>query len=159
MSSSRFERAVIAVASWPPVRLVGEFGPERLLINFACSLIGLGAIIEPPEPGQSVLADWPRWFVYEWAAAMLVGGCCALWGITRGHRVWEWVGDVCIGCAAALFGALSLAELGAPALRVGLIFLAIAAAKGVRLLLAYAARATFLRADAAKGHPDRKPAP
>lgn len=147
---------MIAVASWPPVRLIGEFGPERLLINFACALIGLGALIDPPA-GESVLAHWPRWFVYEWAGAMLFGGCCALWGITRGHRVGEWLGDVCIGCAAFLFVSLSIAELGVSAVRVSLMFAAIAAAKGVRLLLAYAARAVFLRTEAAKDDPARKP--
>lgn len=151
MSSGRFERSVIAVASWAPVRRIGEFGPERLLINFACVLIGLGALIEPPSEA-SALAEWPRWFVYEWAAAMLVGGCCALWGITRRQRVTEWLGYVCIGPAAALFGIMSLVQLGTSALRVGLLFLAIAAAKGIRLLLAYAARARFLRSGS--GHTD-----
>lgn len=144
--SSRFDRAVIALASWPPIRLIGELGPERLLINFACALIGLGAMVEPPST-TSVLAQWPRWFVYEWAAAMLVGGVCALWGIVGRHRLTEWVGYVCIGAAALLFGLASLLELGTPALRVGLLFLAIAAAKGVRILLAYAARAKFLETE------------
>lgn len=161
--SGRFERSVIAIALWAPVRRIGELGPERLLINFACVLIGLGALIDPPSEA-SVLAEWPRWFVYEWAAAMLVGGCCALWGISSGGsrttsvdarrraRLAEWVGYVCIGLSAAGFGIASLIQLGTPALRVALLFLAIAAAKAIRLLLAYAARAIFLRSGT--GHPD-----
>lgn len=150
--SGRFDRAVIALATWKPIRLAGELGPERLLINFACILIGIGALADKP-PADSTLASWPRWLVYEWAVAMLVGGVCALWGIVGRHRVAEWVGYVCIGLAAAGFGLSSLIDVGTPALRVGLIFLAIAAAKGVRLLLAYAARASFLRAGSATHSP------
>lgn len=148
MSSGRLERAAIALASWTPIRLIGEFGPERLLINFACALIGIGVLVDEPSEG-SVMSGWPRWFVYEWAVAMLVGGCCALWGIIREARTVEWIGYVCIGSSALLFGLASLIGLGTSALRVGLLFLAIAVAKGVRLLLAYAARAKFLSSGSA----------
>lgn len=142
MSSSRIERAVFALASWAPVRLVAEFGPERLLLNFACVLIGLGGLIQTPD---GLLELWPAWFVYEWSAGMLVGGVCALWGIVGQARTAEWVGYVCIGTAALIYGVSVLVAFGLDAARIGILFLAVALAKGIRLLLSYAARAQLLR--------------
>lgn len=151
--AGRIERAAIRLATWPPIRVIGEYGPERLLLNFGCVLIGLGALV---EPHSGVLADWPTWFVYEWSAAMFAGGLFALWGIVAGGwartpaakdraRLVEWAGYVCLGLAALCFGVGSLLSAGVEALRVSVLFLAIAAAKGVRLLLAYAARAQYLQ--------------
>jgi hypothetical protein len=142
VSGGRFDRYIIGLASWAPIRLVGEYGPERLLLNFGCVLIGIGGLVEEPS---GVLESWPAWFVVEWALAMILGGLCALWGIARQSRTVEWVGYVCIGAAALVFGASCLWVLGWEALRVATMFLAIAAAKGVRLLLSYAARAGYLR--------------
>lgn len=158
--SQRFDRAVTLVARWEPVRSIAELGPERLLINFACALIGLGGLIEPAEPG-SLLAQWPRWFAYEWSAAMLVGGLSALWGIVAGGRVREWVGYVCIGAAASVYGvAIILTEHSLASARIGGLFLAIAVAKAIRLLVNYGARAALLhQAQQQDGPPGERPAP
>lgn len=142
MTDGRFDRLVIRLATWAPIRRVGEFGPERLLLNFAFVLMGVGALVEQPS---GVLASWPGWFVVEWAVAMAGGGLAALWGITRGSRTAEWIGYVCVGAAALVFAVSCLWVLGWEALRIALLFLAIAAAKGIRLLLNYGARAGYMR--------------
>lgn len=140
-------RAARTAASWRPIRAAGEFGPERLLLNFALALIGVGGLLEAPRP-DGLLAHWPTWFGYYWSAAMLVGGCSALVGIVKGWRTAEWLGYVLIGGATLIGGIATLVIFGTAGTRSGILFLAIAAAKGIRLLLSYVAREEVLRADA-----------
>lgn len=153
-------RAALWAASRPTVHAIGELGTERLLINFACAVIGLGGLIEPPAP-PSPLADWPGWFAFEWAAAMLLGGVAALAGIIGGYRATtararerarlaEWVGYVSIGVGGLVVGVTLLAA-GGSAARSGVLFLAIAAAKALRLLLSYVSREELLRSAARDG--------
>lgn len=131
--------------------------PERVLINVAAALIGVSGMVR--HEGLSVI--WPSWLIYEWSATMIIGGVAALVGIFRratGTRSVERLGVMLILFAALFFGVNVLIFGGTRLLFTGLIFLGIAAAKTIRLLVSGAVRAVILQqareddeADAADG--------
>ena len=116
--------------------------PERVLINFACAAIGLSGLIGA-RPG-SLLALWPRWVVIEWAAAMFLGGLFALVGYWAGRRSMARLGYLLIGIASVVYGVAALVVFGWEALAVALIFLGVAVAKGIRLLVGSAIRNSII---------------
>lgn len=116
--------------------------PERVLINAACVLIGLGALLTV-RPG-SLLALWPRWVAVEWAVAMLVGGACALFGFLRGKRSMARLGYLLIAAASVVYGVGVMIVFGWQGLPPGLIFIGLAAAKVIRLLVGSARRRHIL---------------
>lgn len=123
--------------------------PERVLINAACALIGLATLVgllvgDGPRP-SSLLALWPAWLSYEWAAAMILGGACALAGYMRGRRSVERIGYMVLGAATTLFAISALIVFGWRGVFVAVLYLGIAASKLIRLLVTSAARASVLR--------------
>lgn len=125
--------------------------PEQALINFACVLIGISGL-SGARPG-SLLALWPRWVAYEWSAAMLIGGTCALVGYWRGKWSVARLGYLLIGVASTIYAVGVIVVLGFQGLAVAIIFLGIAFAKFVRLVVGSAARAAILEAGRNKDEP------
>jgi hypothetical protein len=144
----RRERAIRWLVRHIPEPILAA--PERVLINFACLLIGLSAILAVP-PG-SLLATWPHWAALEWASAMMIGGGCALYGYWFGRRSAARLGYMLIGFAAFVYAVAVLLAFGRRGLGVVLIWLAIAAAKGIRLLVGSAVRNAIIQSD-----PDLRP--
>lgn len=125
--------------------------PERVLINFACILIGSAALLGA-RPG-SLLALWPWWISYEWALAMLIGGGCALVGFWREKRPLARLGYMLIGFSALVYGVGVIVVFGWQGAVPGMTFLGIAVAKAVRLLVGSAIRNEVLEAGRDRGRP------
>lgn len=125
--------------------------PERVLINFACILMGLSALLAS-RPG-SLLALWPAWVAYEWAGAMLLGGCSALVGYWNGKRPLARLGYLLIAVASLVYGVGVMVVFGWQGVPIGATFLAIALAKGIRLLVGSAIRNAVIEAGRDKCRP------
>jgi uncharacterized membrane protein HdeD (DUF308 family) len=110
--------------------------PERSLINAACALMGLSALVQR-SPVWAHL--WP-FAQYEWGAAMLGGGVAALIGMCAGQRTIDRLGLLLITAASLVWAVVLVVEYGPRAVLTSLIFLALAAAKVVRLLVTAAVR-------------------
>lgn len=125
--------------------------PERVLINFSVVLIGVAALLSG-RPG-SLLELWPWWVAVEWALVMVAGGAAALVGYwKRQSSRWElWgslerVGYLAILLAAVLYGVGVIVVFGWQGAFSGAIYLGIAFAKAVRLVVSSAARIEVLHA-------------
>lgn len=120
--------------------------PERVLINFACAVVGLARLV---STSQSNL--WPAEVGNAWATLMFLGGLAALIGYWRGSgrqlpaSSLERVGYLTIGLAALAYAVALIIEYGWSGAFVGAIFIGIAAAKAIRLVVSSAARASVLR--------------
>jgi hypothetical protein len=125
--------------------------PERVLINFACVLIGIGGLAGA-RPG-SLLALWPRWVSLEWSVAMLIGGACALTGFWLGKRPLARLGYMLIGVASAVYAIGLAVVFGLQGLAPVLIFLGLAIAKFVRLVVGSAVRASIIEAGRDRDRP------
>lgn len=124
--------------------------PERVFLNFACALLGAAALVSEP---QQLLALWPWWAVYEWAAALFLGGVFALVGYWREKRPLARLGYLLLMMSCAIYGVAVLIVFGWDGVRTGVIFLGIAVAKFVRLLLGTAIRNAVLQAGRDLGRP------
>lgn len=124
--------------------------PERVLINFACILIGAGALLSDP---QQLLGLWPRWIALEWSAALLLGGVFALVGYWNEKRPLARLGYMLLMISGAIYGVSVLIVFGWGGFRVGAIFLGIAVAKGIRLLLGSAIRNAILETGRERNRP------
>lgn len=123
--------------------------PERVLINFSVILIGVAALLSE-RPG-SLLALWPWWVAVEWAVVMAAGGAAALTGYWKRQAsrrpLWgslERVGYLAIFLAAVLYGVGVIVVFGWQGAFSGAIYLGIAFAKAVRLVVSSAARTQIL---------------
>lgn len=141
MRFSWTERLALRVLRFIP-RPVAE-SPERVLINFACVLIGLSGLTKAP-PANSVLGHWPHWFAIEWSLSMVAGGLLTLIGISIQRVDLERFGVTVIGLCALVFGVTQLIAFWPRAIYSAPIFLGIAAAKAVRFIVGSAARARLL---------------
>jgi uncharacterized membrane protein HdeD (DUF308 family) len=118
--------------------------PERVLINLACSMLGLAALLRVRP--DSILATFPWWVAYEWGAFMFLGGIFALYGYWRERMSIERLGYLLVCFACLFYGIVVIARFGWAGVFPGGIYLAIAASKIVRLLVTSAARAAQRRA-------------
>lgn len=144
---TRGERLVDWLLAHLPQRVAAA--PERILLNTAVALIGLAALVglavgTGPRP-SSLLTLWPGWLSWEWAAAMLAGGSCALVGYLRGRRSTERFGYLLTLAAAALYGVSVLVVFEVHGIFSAVIYLGIACAKAIRLAVTSAARASIIR--------------
>lgn len=146
---TRGERAALWLSGHIPRQILAA--PERVLINFACILIGLAALVAE-RPG-SLLELWPWWIAAEWAVVMAAGGLAVLLGYWKRQssprELWvslERVGYLAIFLAALLYGVGVIAVFGWAGTFSGLIYLGIAVAKGLRLVTSTSARTHLLRA-------------
>lgn len=120
--------------------------PERVCINVVCVLIGVSVLASKPRSPV-----WSAQINRVWAIAMVIGGAAALIGYWNSQQRW-WAaslartGYLALLVASLPFGFLLLAAFGWRGVPVGLLFLAIAAAKGIRLLVSSAVREQVLRA-------------
>ena len=146
---SRRERLIrwLAVALPEPVAAA----PERVLINLLCVLVGVSVVVS----GGHGSPLWPRHVGLAWAATMIFGGIAALvgyWAGVAAVRPWSTslarVGYFALLLATAIYGVRLLwaVELTWQTAVYAAIFLGIAAAKAVRLLVSTAARDEVLRA-------------
>jgi hypothetical protein len=122
--------------------------PERVLVNFACVLIGVSALAVE-RPG-SLLALWPEGVVTTWAMAMAAGGAFALvgyWNYPRRYwaRPLERLGYLGIFLAASVYGVGVIVVFGWQGAFSGTIYLSIALAEAVRLLVTSAYRTVLLQ--------------
>lgn len=148
---TRAERAQATVIRWILRRVplwVAE-APERVLINVACALVGLATLAYGPADG-SLLALWPWWLTAGWGLAMITGGIAILVGIRLSSQ-WRYalsmerVGYLLLMPACLIYGTALIVVFGWRGVIVGAIFLGIAAAKGLRLLVTSAARTAVLQ--------------
>lgn len=122
--------------------------PERVLINFACVLIGLSSLIAD-RPG-SLLSLWPSGIPEAWALSMVIGGGFAIVGYWNNPaRRWansvERLGYLLILLATLIYGIGVIVVFGWQGVPSGVIFLGIAFAKAMRLLITSAFRSIVLR--------------
>lgn len=144
---TRHQRRVDRLATLLPEPVAAA--PERVLINGACFLIGLAALVAE-RPG-SLLELWPSWIAIEWAVVMMCGGLAALVGYwkrqTSPRELWgslERVGYLAIFLAASLYGVGVIVVFGWSGAFSGVVYLGIAFAKIVRLTVSTSARTQML---------------
>jgi hypothetical protein len=142
MPETRGERVINRLVGWIP-RPLAE-APERVIVNFACILIGISALTAA-RPG-SLLELWPRWVAYEWAVAMLIGGTCALAGHWKSARSVERLGYMLLGAACTIYGVGVIVVFGLQGVTTGIIYLGLSLSKLTRLLVGSAARNAIIRA-------------
>lgn len=116
--------------------------PERVLINAACVVIGVLALAQDPRP-DSVVAAWPVWLRVEWALGMAVGGFLVVYGFVRKRRVGR-VGLLSVALCSLFYVGSSFLNFGLDRFLVAIIFLFIALAKLLRLLVSSGVRAHML---------------
>lgn len=138
---TKTEHLIWRLATLVPAKV--RTAPERLLINSVCVLIGLAGLVAV-RPG-SLLELWPRWFAYWWAGLILFGGAMALAGILRERRAPERIGVAAIMVAALIYGVATLIVFGTAAIFSSCMWLGIAAAKAIRLIVSLAARDQTIR--------------
>lgn len=119
-----------------PVTIVNA--PERVVLNASFVFIGLsGFLVKNDSPIVSV---WPAWVLVAWAGAMIIGGVSVLVGMFRGLTSVERLGYVLVAPACLLYGISAIAVRGIAGFPVFLIFLGVAAAKLIRLVISSAER-------------------
>lgn len=132
--------------------------PERVLINFACAVVAVSAFIgEHTDTSRDLLARWPAGSAQAWSLFMLAGSLCALVGYWNNpRRRWansvERLGYLLILITSLVLGIGAALVFGWSGVRVWAIFLSIALAKAVRLLITSAFRTYLLRGGAANGN-------
>lgn len=119
-----------------PVVIVNA--PERVVLNAAFILVGVAALFVTTQ--NALLASWPEWVRYAFAMAMTGGGAAVLLGMFRGLTSIERLGYVLVSPACLLFAISSVVVRGAAGVPVFLIFVGIAAAKTIRLVISSAER-------------------
>lgn len=131
---TRGERLVIAVTNSLPSWLLGQ--PERVLINFACFLIGLSALIPPPD--NNLLSHWPVAGRVIWGGIMIAGSIISVYGSVKLHRAADRLGALSLMSASFFMSFVLFSSVGLRAFLTGTIFLAVAFAKLLRFLRATA---------------------
>lgn len=112
--------------------------PERVILNAAFVLVGLSSFAA--DTGNSIVSSWPDWVMYAFALSMIGGGVSVLVGMFRGLTSVERLGYVLVAPACLLYGITALIVRGFPGLPGFLIFLGVAAAKLIRLVISSAER-------------------
>lgn len=141
MEPSWGEKTASRLLRYIPEWLAQE--PERVLINAACVIIGIMALSRDPRP-DSVLAQWPAFIRVEWGLAMSVGGGLVLYGYIRNKRASGRVGLLAVASASLFYVGASSMSFGLDRFLVAVIFLFIALAKLLRLLVSSAVRAHMI---------------
>lgn len=116
--------------------------PERVLINVGVILIGLSVLLGERSPVLNRLWPFP---LYEWGAIMVGGGVTVLVGIARRKRTLERLGMILVAAGCLLYAVLLMVVIGWPGVFTAIIFLAIAAAKIIRLVVTSAVRSSNIR--------------
>lgn len=132
----RGERFAIWIADHLP-RFVLE-NPERVLINVACSLIGLSAFFH--QTG-SVPTGWPPWLQYSWGGVMIAGSAISVYGARTLNRAADRFGALVVATACFFYGYNIVGQYGNGRLITGLIFFGITVAKLVRFVRSAAVQA------------------
>jgi hypothetical protein len=131
---NRWHRAAEFIVWHLPPLLVRD--TERVVLNLATGTVGITSLLALREPGTIADAlSIP--LLILWSVTLIIGAILVIVGMSRGFRVVERAGLMltALGCttyALALFGSESTR-----AKIVGVLFLAIAAAKVVRLLVSW----------------------
>jgi O-antigen ligase len=133
---TRGERLVLWITGHLPRWLLEQ--PERVVINVACFLIGVSAMI-PPVPA-SALAHWPTTGRYVWGVAMMVGACFSILGAAKGNRTADRAGALLLGSASLFFAFALFGSVGLRGVLTGIIFLGLFFAKALRFLRSTAVR-------------------
>lgn len=120
--------------------------PERILLKFACLMIGVGLLISF-RTNDGTLAAFPDWTVIELGLTFFTGGLASLLGIFRRNRALERFGVATTAFAAASYAAALIALY--PGRFAGIIiFIGVALACALRLLISSAAARVLLAAKA-----------
>lgn len=164
MRPSWGERLALRLLKFIPEWLALE--PERVLINAACIIIGLLALVREPNPG-SVLQGWPLFLRVEWALTLIVGAIFVLLGYIGGAdattsddraaknaRSMGRVGLLAVAACSLLYAGASFLDFGLDRFLVAVIFIFIAVAKLLRLTVSSGVRAHQLTRPEV---PDREP--
>jgi CHASE2 domain-containing sensor protein len=115
---------------------------ERVIINGAVALIGLAVLVGNHDGALNRLWPFP---LYEWAVTMLVGGVAVLIGMFRDKRSIERLGLILVAVGSLFYAGLLLYAFGSSAIFTAIIFVAIAAAKTIRLVVGSAIRSNNIQ--------------
>lgn len=128
-------RSLRLVRMLPPA-LVAE--PERVVLNFAFILIGIGAYFS--NDAGSVVSHWPIWVLVYWGLSMVIGGTSVLYGLFRGDTTVERLGYLLVGPACLIYAVTVAFVRGLPGTPVAIVFLALAVTKAIRMVISSAQR-------------------
>lgn len=144
---SRGERLSLRILRYIPEWLALE--PERVLINVACIIIGLIALVKDPNPG-SVISAWPFFLRIEWGLTMIAGAFFVLFSYIKsarsldrdkGGRSLGRVGLLAVAACSLFYAGASFLDFGLDRFLVAIIFVFIAFAKLLRLTVSSGVRA------------------
>lgn len=118
--------------------------PERVFLAVAMFLVGVGIVVNEVTERLPISA-LPTLIVLELAASFMVGGFCSLYGMHSKKRSIERLGLASTAFAAVSYAAVLAVLYGWPAIFSVLIFLALAGAKVLRLLVSHATQVVTQR--------------
>lgn len=121
--------------------------PERILLKFACMMIGVGLLVSVKDP-TSTLAAFPDWTVYELGITFTVGGLASLIGIFRRNRPLERFGVALTALGAVSYAAAIVKVFGPSRFAGVIIFAGVALACLTRLAISSAAMSVLIAARA-----------
>lgn len=118
--------------------------PERVFLALSMVLIGIGIVIAEVT-GRLPISSLNTLVIFELAASFMVGGVCSLYGMHAKKRSIERLGLASTAFAAFSYAAVLAVLYGWSAITSILIFLALAGAKVLRLLVSHATQAVTQR--------------
>ena len=135
---SRGQKAASAIVRHLPGPLVRD--TERVVLNMATGTVGFTSLLALREPG-TIAEVLPIPLLVLWSVTLIIGAVLVLLGMSRGYRTVERAGLMLTAIGCVTYASALFSVGGARAQIIGGLFLAIAAAKVVRLLVSSATNA------------------
>lgn len=128
---SRSQRWAMAVVLRLPGPLIRD--TERVMLNAATGVVGVTSLLALREPG-TIARVLVVPLLVMWSATLIAGSLCVLVGMFKGYRTVERAGLMLSGIGCLTYASTLFSVGGPRAQIVGVLFLLIAATKGIRLL-------------------------
>ena len=136
---TRVQRAALWVVDRLPQSVVSD--TERVGLSLGFIGTGILSLMTLSDENSVFTKTYPDLSIIGWSIMLLMGGILTIWGMEKSHRAMEMMGVGMAGLGCLIYS-VTLLWLGDGRSKVvGILFLALAAIKGLRILIAFAATA------------------